>query len=803
METNDKNPDMSRLPDSDCAEPGMPEDSPASPTKRQRRLGILLSTCLVLTFAPFFLAVALTGERELNEFTQRDWVYFGTLIPLSGMALIGVVVIAVLCVRNNPQRAVRSERVRRARSLLLTIAATLAPLPFVILAVSLRERLPGTLRPLFAVLCFLFYGSALALVVMMLISVRRARSRFRSMNAQEIQSYLLSHLEDAERTSREKRDALTRIRKNTCRLAWAYALCGVLGMTALVQAATPESLAAITVGVLLTFALTFTAFSRVRFPMPKSVLDEDDAYVPEAEWPQLYAAVRRAAEQQGVCCPIRVALLPDEGVGIGRFGDTVSVQLGVTALSVCGERELDAILLHEFAHIANTTPQSAALRQYADWLQVGGNPILTRIFGFAYWALDAQFAMEWVLYGYASAVLSEQAADRAMSGCGDTEIAASALTKLAYGNLFEWESQGADFTPVFAEEEMPEHPLREEIDRLLAAIPVRRAAWNDLIDREIQARSATHPTTRSRLDALGVSGHPTPEVTDTAAWRAECDRAVAFAERRLRGMYPAGQYRAQRETRYLAPKADVETWEAAGEPLNPAEYGDILDALRAIGRVHEAEEVCGRVIAELSENAAAGAYFTRGTIRLHRWDPDGIADVYRAMAANTNYVEEGLEVIGSFCCLTGRQEELDTYRTRALALAQRHMDVERHRNVLERGDTLSEEHLPEEALAGILACCREAGDAVEAVYVVRKHITETEWVTPVVVKFRGGARHGAPGVRRAEVMHRFFRYLDTTDFDWEFSLFDYDSVRHVGVEHIPGSCLYRYEPEGNGASGQP
>ena len=171
------------------------------------------------------------------------------------------------------------------------------------------------------------------------------------------------------------------------------------------------------------------------------------------------------------------------------------------------------------------------------------------------------------------------------------------------------------------------------------------------------------------------------------------------------------------------------------------------------------------------------------------YDPAGMNDLYHAIANNGNYIDEGLEAIGQFCCITGRQEELDTYRARALQIDQHQRDVYSELNVLRKQDVLtSERELPENLRAGLLETVYAADDGtVEAVYLVRKTITEEFFATVVVVKF-----HGTPQERRNEILHKLFSYLDTCS-DWQFTLFDYDEVKKTKPDRIPDSCIYQRE----------
>jgi len=148
---------------------------------------------------------------------------------------------------------------------------------------------------------------------------------------------------------------------------------------------------------------------------------------------------------------------------------------------------------------------------------------------------------------------------------------------------------------------------------------------------------------------------------------------------------------------------------------------------------------------------------------------------------------KGLQVIGEFCCITGREAELLEYRERARELAQKERDEYSETGVLSKHDRLSAEHMPDGMLEEILAYIRSVDcDLIQSIYLVRKTISESFFTSAFVIRFYGGTDQ-----QRDEIMHKIFRYLDTYPVDWQFSLFDYFECRDIHFDKIEGSLVYR------------
>lgn len=610
------------------------------------------------------------------------------------------------------------------------------------------------------------------------------RNRMNAMDVAAQQRRLLEGRERAEEVSVHGLRKLRRLRFCSDGIAVVLVLCGIGAAVSggVLYGASPNILRMYGA-----FCWILCGLTQIRFPAPKEIFAEDRTYVPQSEYPRLYALAKQAAKDLDCEGDIAISLQGDFNGGIAHIGDTYSVQLGAVLLELLSREELYTVLLHEFGHMRAENDGTDRERSYFNFLYNGKTPHW--LSWFTEWLFrftDTVYLFEYFLYDYACSVLKETAADRAMAEHGDARCAASALLKMHYYELYQWEQGVEDTTPFYAQPEAPKHVIEDTLKPFRAAMAKRAEAWDNLVDKEILSRSATHPTLKMRLETLGVTDWGIVESVDSEGYREECTKAREYVEALV---YENGaeSYKNERIEEYLKPAARVAEWEEQGRPLDAVGYPDTVDDLRAVGRNRDAEALCDRAIDELDTAAAAYGYFMRGLGRLHRYDPAGMDDLYIAMANNHNAIDQGLEAIGQFCCITGRQEELDTYRDRAVRIGQHQKDVYDRVSELRKQDTLVPEQLPEELLEGLLDTVREADNGtIEAVYLVRKVITEDFFASAVVVRF-----HGTPDQQRNEIMHKIFRYLDAAD--WQFSLFDYDSVKKVKVERIPNSCIYQRE----------
>ncbi len=752
-------------------------------------IGLLCA--IVAMFLWIFVAVGLTGGREVEDFTDTDKIIMTVFAVVEIATAIAAFLLAVLFGNEQGKRfrhqihtveANGDKKTGRRGTALLVLAFTLA-LGAMTVGIVLGKESSAHLQNLSGWLLGISIAVAAAALLANIVLEKWYVGRFTNRQVSQVYQFIYSHREQAERTAKQKLSLLKRWRVFT----GAYSvLLGVLGLCiALCGGILLDSGSAVP----LCFAasiLIMCAFSRIHFRVSQNVFDEDKSYVSEQQYPHLYALAKKAARTIGCGGSIRIAFLTGCNAGIAKIGQTYSVQLGAILLCSLSEEEMYCVLLHEFAHMAADNSEEMKAGNYHSWIYGGKTPhFLSGITKLFFSFFDGFYALQFSLYAYAAAIGTESAADQAMLLSNDPAAVASALLKLKYYELFTWE-KGTQDEPCMYEPEMPDQQfLTRELERFRQAMEQKSGKWQQLIDAEIQSRSASHPTLKLRLEALGIREPRLLAAPADCDYAKECEKARDYVAELICGEL-SQDYDARRKALYLEPKTQVEAWEAAGKPLVAEEYGDLVWALRQLGRNTEAIELCERAIGELPVAASCNGYFIRGCHRLHSYDERGIGDIYFAIENNSNYLEEGIDAIGTFCCLTGNQTELDIYRQKALELAQKQKDEYSQTGFLTKKDRLSEESLPNGMLDDILEYIRSVDEGqIEKIYLVRKTITEDFFTSVFVIRFDLAAEQETC----EQIMHKIFRYLDTCS-DWQFSLFDYQEVMSVPVYEVKNSCVY-------------
>ncbi|MBQ4601747.1 MAG: hypothetical protein IJB24_02700, partial [Clostridia bacterium] len=535
--------------------------------------------------------------------------------------------------------------------------------------------------------------------------------------------------------------------------------------------------------------LWLCAFSRIRFAPPKVIFEEYPTYVTDEEFPLLYETVRAAAKELGWKEEIRISLLSDCNAGIGRFGSIISVQIGMILLSVCSRDEIYNLMLHEFAHMEKNELSAMKERDYYVWVTNGGtHHFFSWLTSAMYLYPDTVYCFEYQLYQYAHTLIAESEADRIMTEKGDKALAASALLKLNYHRLYCWELDGSDFESIYKPEEPDKLLVAKNIIRFKEYIKNRKNVWRELTDREILSRSSTHPTTKMRLDAMGMSEADIIEISDTEDFVKEKEKALEYVED-IVSDDRSDLYNEARDIIYVKPKSRIDEWIAEGKPVAVETYQSVVRDLRDIGMLSMAEKVCDKVIDVYDGSATAFAHYIKGIFMLHRYEDEGLEHVYFAMEKNSNGIEGGLDVIGNYCCLTGNEKQLEIYRQRALELTQDYVDKHAEANLLTRRDQLSSEKLPEGMLEYILDYIDSVDDGdINKIYLVRKTVTEDYHISVFVIDYANPDPD-----EQNEIQYKIYCCLDAMEH--QFSLFNYLDVASVGVEKIENSCVYSREKE--------
>ena len=756
--------------------------------KENRKYLIATLVSVVLMFVWIFVTVALTGGHEISYFTDTDKTIFAGFIVAELLTLafiINSIIKAQKNINKNNDNSMNAEKKPvDKRRVAITVISFIAITATMFSGILAKNTFDDSSENLIGIISI----TALLLPVLFLIInivVNRVYVKILSKKSiTENQQYWLSHRDNPEKTIAQKVTLL----KTLIRINDFYSI--LLAVCAFVSA--------FFIGVVcdggdtvaplfICYIVISGATLRIRLKTPDKIFEEDKTYVSENDYPVLYDLAKKAAVTTGCTSKIKIAILDDFNAGAVNINDTISIQLGALLLNVLSEAEVYCVLLHEFTHIKDEVRRQKINNYHQYICDVHDNNIsnvYSSITKHLFTFIDVYFNMQYSLYLYAVSLARESAADKAMAVYGNNEMAASSLVKMKYYELYNWEKGTYDMPCNMEPEEYDTDSLKNEVQKFKEATNLNAKKWNTLINNEILSRNATHPTLKMRLESLGVSELRTLYPKSSDKYILECEKAIEYVSL-LIAEQSKDSYEEYRKYYYTESKELVEKWESNGRHIVAEEYGDICDALRRLGRNTEALELCENAIKQLDDTGSCYAYFIRGCFLLHSFNEAGIDYIYKAIENNHNYIDEGLAVIGHFCCLTGQEDQLEIYRERAVGLAQENK-IYSEAGVLNKRDKLSTESLPDGMLEDILEhITSEYSDNIEKIYLARKTITDDFFTSVFVIKIVSDTDDDT----RYKILHKAFNYLDTCS-NWQFSLFDYDDVKNVKIENVTGSCVY-------------
>jgi len=604
-------------------------------------------------------------------------------------------------------------------------------------------------------------------------------NRLQRKKVTETQAYLLKHREEAEKTAVIKLKSLKRIR----RLTALYAV--FIGLTA-VSASVLMGVIPIAPILLYSYVVFIAVYSRIHRSKNLS-LENESTYITENDYPRIYSLAYKAAKELGCPYEIKILLSSVFNVSICKEKNRYLLQIGTVLLNTMTEEELYHIFLHEFSHVSAEKSAVEKEKDYNNWISYRENEASNFINAVSrlYLFTDVVYSFNYMLYDYATSVITETSADRAMAKHGDPKIAASALLKLKYNDMYLWEENVDDEPSIFESETLEKDYLRNIISSFKNAIENRAEYWNTLVDKEIIANNSTHPTLKMRLETIGVSEIKLADTQSSPEYTEESQKALEHIEDLI---YEdrSKSYQKDRTENYIEPMERIAEWKDKGMPISADNYTDIISDLRQLGKNKEAEALCDRAISELNKNSSLYASFMKGCFLLHRYDEAGAEYIYNAIENNQNFLEEGLNVLGQFYCYMGMQKELSEYRERCNVLIQKNIDEDSQACYLSKNDKLSKETLPDGMLEDILSFIHSVDeDIIKKIYLVRKTVSDSFFTSAFIIQFYGGTDK-----QRDEIMHKIFCFLDSYPVEWQFSLFDYFDHLDIKFDKIEGSLVY-------------
>ncbi len=526
-----------------------------------------------------------------------------------------------------------------------------------------------------------------------------------------------------------------------------------------------------------------------RFFTKKEKIDYSTA-LPKEQYPHLYRVAKEAAG--GVNnVQIYIFLNPpisdlECNASVSQKGDEVYLNLGPTLLCTLNENELKQILLHEFAHIQHDhIKEFSRYTKLMDYL--AGDDEDNSIFD-TWTSLAMRFPIKYLslkgmYYFTLSSHNKESDADEHAASTGDIIDQASALAKVSAYNLFIYEQE--PYANVYRTGSIPKHYSTDRIHSFRKALVERESDWRRILENEIPALVASHPTFHQRWEALGnctYSMKPAPIDGELAK---ECWAAAQEADRRSAEIQQK-DYDQLRQVNYLDHLKTIQNYESENILLPPEEMRPIIYAYYSLGLPEKAEALCDRIITEYENPfSTAFARYWKGTLLLYRYDKSGLNYLYQAMETNSNYIDDGLDKIGHFCTMMGLQQELEEYRSRVVEFMQTAQD--RSAGGINAKAKLSKETLPDDWQDKILSYILQiSNNMISHVYLVHEQANEEYTPSSFILRYTDDAT----AEQRDEIYDKVFRLLDDWPTDWDFCLYDYEPSMEKPLSRVHDACIF-------------
>lgn len=402
----------------------------------------------------------------------------------------------------------------------------------------------------------------------------------------------------------------------------------------------------------------FFAVAPTEPPALRVVLDK-------AEYPQFYAVAKSAAAAAG-CGDFDIVLYDmTDGISVTGCGKTIYINLDYAEAAVLTRDELFNVMLHEFAHVVYDFKRGRMFRHAISRTSGGectANPFvkLSMYLFFSY--PGDKIRLDILMFDTVSSRSFEQRADDMIIKAGDKQTYADACAKI--DGFFQYSS--ANCREIAYDFYEPEQPVKGFASRVVEMYYTYREkyadVWKERMLRELPANVATHPTSRMRLDALGVTEFDAARVETDPAYTAEIEKLLKSRDDMIykRMTEEEGYYEKFRKGAYVMRKAVMDKYlaaEADGEPSEPR----MLQAVRAFIGIDDdkALEIVEKALALNAE--APRADFLKGVILFDRYDPECVACFKRA-AKYPKLAEEAYDRIGRFALKSGDEALLAEYR---------------------------------------------------------------------------------------------------------------------------------------------
>lgn len=392
----------------------------------------------------------------------------------------------------------------------------------------------------------------------------------------------------------------------------------------------------------------------------------------QTEYPLFYALAGRCAKAVGYAGRFRLLLDDGDGISVSEEEGTAYVSLSPTLAPLLTEEELQAVLVHEFAHVVHADTARAERYKRAEY-RYGEREKFGKFANLFFSYFSEVIQDEIKTFQCYSSVICEKKADDEVKEHADAQAFLDATAKsYLFAEVFREPILQFSYG-IYAGETPPDDFYRQKADYYKEHAQEYYPHALEIMMRRLPARNDTHPTFAMRAEAFGIAQFD-PFRYPEGDFLAEALRYTAACDRELTHFLTL-QWKQQREERYEDVQENTERYESA--PDRACEAVRLFALSDYFGTDYEkALPLADKILQE--DETCNCAQFYKGMILCLRDDENGLPLLWDAIRRDFE-LAEAIDVYGECVLRTGKQELLDKMRDLQAPLGQELIDSAKKR----------------------------------------------------------------------------------------------------------------------------